>query len=120
VYVYSPLVDTGADLVAANRAGTLFMPVQVKFRASDPALGSLKSDMARFEASSTVIAFLIGTSDSSKAWYVPYSDWKSRAVDRERNDEKVYVRLAENEAWLSQFEGDAGVRHAFRTLLAEA
>src|SRR6266545_6343245 len=81
VYVYFPLVDTGADLVAANRAGTLFVPVQVKFRASSPGLGLLKSDMARFKTSSTVIAFVIGTGESSKAWYLPYSEWRSRAVD---------------------------------------
>jgi hypothetical protein len=74
IYVYSPLVDTGADLIAANYGATRFIPVQVKFRGKDPSLNLSKRDIARFQKANTVVAFLIGERETQRSWYVPISE----------------------------------------------
>ena len=120
VYVFWPLVDTGADLLATNRDASICVPVQVKYNAKASALGLNKSDQKRFDKPNTVLAFLLGRGETRHAWFVPYKEWASRHVDKHRRDERIYVRIRENLEWLEQFEGDAGIRRAFRELLPSA
>ena len=117
LYVFFPLVDAGVDLVVTNRASRHFIPVQVKYRASDPALGLTKQDIARFHDTETVVAFIIGTSPEQRTWFVPFRDWEAMSVDLNRADERVYVTISRNEAKLAQFAGDEGARMAFASLL---
>lgn len=117
IYVFWPLVDTGADLIAANRDASICIPVQVRFSSKGPALNLLRSDGERFQKPNTIIAFLRGTGETQRSWYVPFDAWLTKAVDRRRRDELVYVSIRANERWLAQFEGDVGVRQAFAKLL---
>ena len=117
IYTYHPLVDTGFDLVASNRSATIFIPIQVKYREKDPALNLLRRDLDRYQAPNTILAFLIGSRERLISWYIPFSEWHSRAVDKNRSDDKIYVRIGENREWLSQFEGDAGIQKTFAALL---
>jgi len=113
IYVYYPLVDTGADLVAANREATAFIPVQVRYRAASPALNLFRKEVVRFKGTNSVIAFLVG----GTSWYLQFSKWVTKAVDPDRRDQRVYVRIAENQRWLAQFEGDVGLRQTFSLLV---
>lgn len=117
IYVFWPLVDTGADLLATNRDASCCIPVQVKYKAKESALGLNESDKLRFEKPNTVLAFLIGGEATRHAWFLPYEEWASRLVNRHRRDKRVYVRISENAEWLKQFEGDDGIRLAFKRLL---
>lgn len=118
IYVFWPLVDTGADLLATNRDASFCIPVQVKYRAKESALGLSESDKRRFEKPNTVLAFLTGHGDTHHAWFLPYKEWASRLVDPHRRDNRVYVRISENAEWLKRFEGDDGIRLAFNKLLS--
>jgi hypothetical protein len=120
IYVYYPLVDTGADLVASNRTCTIFIPVQVRFSAHTSGLWLVRSDKERFSKANTVIAFLTGEGESKRNWYLPISDWCSKVVDPERRDEKVYVQISKNEEWLTRYRDDEGIRFVFKCLLSEA
>ena len=113
LYVFFPLVDAGVDLVITNRAARKFIPVQVKYRASDPALGLTKQDITRFQNTETVVAFVIG----NRSWFIPFQYWKDLSVDPNRADERVYVTISRNEDALAKFEGDAGAKLAFESLL---
>jgi hypothetical protein len=117
LYVFFPLVDAGIDLVVTNRSSRQFIPVQVKFRGSNPALGLTKQDIARFRDTDTIVAFIIGTGPAQRTWFVPFRVWESMAVDLNRADDLVYVTISRNESALSQFAGDDGVRIAFASLL---
>src|SRR5215813_1740154 len=86
IYVFWPLVDTGTDLIATNRDASICIPVQVKYAFSGPALNLYKADMRRFDKPNTVIAFLLGPADRQRCWFLPYREWFSRAVDRNRKD----------------------------------
>lgn len=43
-YVFWPFVDKGFDLVVTNGEGRKFVPIQVKYREKDPALGLDRND----------------------------------------------------------------------------
>lgn len=117
IYVFWPLVDTGADLLATNRDASRSIPVQVKYRATGwGALDLTLSDKQRFEKPNTIIAFLIG----EDAWFLPFDKWSEKHVDTKRRDNRIYVRIRENARWLTQFKGDAGIRRAFQKLLPRA
>jgi hypothetical protein len=117
IYVFWPLVDTAADLLATNRDASCCIPVQVKYNAKRGALGLTKADKLRFEKPNTVLAFLMGQGETHRAWFIPFNEWASKHVDKQRRDERIYVRISENADWLKQFESDAGIRRAFRRLL---
>ena len=57
IYVYLPLIDNGYDLLASNRKGTKFIPVQVKWKKTRSGLTLTKKDIARFTKTSVVLAF---------------------------------------------------------------
>ena len=118
IYVFLPLVDSGADLLAANRDASNVVPVQVKYRSEAANLNlHKKKDLPRFEKSNTVVAFVIGIT-KQRFWFISFRDWHSKAVDNHRRDDLVFVPIRENEKWLSKFEGDAGLRFVFKKLFA--
>jgi hypothetical protein len=121
LYVFFPLVDAGFDLVVTNRAGAHFVPVQVKFRAKDPALGLLKKDRENFEHTDVVIAWVIGLPPNTRVWFIPYQEWKRMATTpKGRRDGLAYITIRENEARLAKFEGETGIRRAHRKRLWQA
>ena len=118
LYVFFPLLDAGFDLVVTNRRGASFIPVQVKFREREPALGLLPKDRSNFEGTNVVLAWLIGSGEKGRKWYVPFDDWCSKAVAPPgRKDGLAYITISENEDWLFQFEGNAGIQRTFGRLL---
>jgi len=117
IYVYYPLVDTGADLVAGNRSGSMFIPVQVKFRSKDPALFLRARDIERARSPRMVMAFVIGQESIKRMWFVPYSAWLAKAHDPKSRDGGRYINVRKNEDWLTKYEGDNGLKHAFARLL---
>jgi hypothetical protein len=116
IYVFFPLVDSGADLLAANRDASVVVPIQVKYRSKDPGLCLNSKDLPGFDRANTVLAFIIGAREQ-RCWFIPYRDWKSKSVDNKRRDKRVFVPIQKNSDWLKKYEGDAGVRLAFRQLL---
>lgn len=117
LYVFFPLVDAGFDLIATNRKGTAFVPVQVKFRAKDPALNLLPKDVANFTGTNVVVAWIIGSDEKTRKWFVPFGEWRERAkTPPDRKDGLAYVTISEHAEWLSQFEGQAGIARAFSDL----
>lgn len=114
LYVFYPFVDTGFDLVVTNRAGRIFIPVQVKYRTRDPALNLLPLSMASLEGTNAVVAWLIGKKESS--WFVPFNVWKEKAVGTNRVDGMRYITISRNRAWLGQYEGITGITTAFESL----
>lgn len=117
IYVFWPLVDTGADLLATNRDASRCTPVQVKYAARLSSLGLTKADKGRFAKPNTVLAFVVDQSDKQRTWFLPFQEWSKKCVDTNRRDERIYVPIAENAEWLTKFEGDAGIRRAFGPLL---
>jgi len=119
LYVFFPLVDTGFDLIATNRKGTVFVPIQVKFRAKDPGLALHQKDIANFASSNVVVAWVIGTGVAARQWFIPFREWHSKAKGSPpRRDGLAYVTISKHADWLKQFEGSAGVRRAFKEALA--
>jgi hypothetical protein len=118
IYVFWPLVDKGTDLLATNPDSSICIPVQVRYSSRGPALNLREQDMVRFERPNTVLAFLIGTGNQQRSWYLPFSEWRFKAVDMSRADGLVYVQIKKNADWLAQYEGDVGVRRAFARLLS--
>ena len=114
LYVFFPLVDTGFDLVVTSDKGTMFIPVQVKFRARDPGLGLKPQDIARFEDTGVVVAWVISSIENS--WYIPFVDWHKRAKAPDRADGLKYISIRESESWLSAYKGSAGIFRAFAPL----
>jgi hypothetical protein len=120
LYVFFPLVDTGADLVVADRLGRHFVPVQVKYRRKDPALGLYKKDVERFAGTNTVLAFINGVDNSQRRWFIPYSRWRKKATDRLNTPHRMaYVTISKSEDWLRQYEGDGAIKRVFSKLLAD-
>ncbi|HEX4985156.1 MAG TPA: hypothetical protein VFV71_03700 [Burkholderiales bacterium] len=116
VYVFFPLVDAGFDLIAANRTGTEFVPVQVKFRERDPALNLLPKDVVNFTGTNVVVAWVIGSGPRVRQWFIPFREWQTKAKAPNRKDGLAYITIGEHAEWLAQFEGETGVRRAFAKL----
>lgn len=117
IYVFWPLVDTGADLLATNRDASRCIPVQVKYAAKESSLGLTKADKGRFAKPNTVLVFVVGQADKQRSWFLPFQEWSKKCVDMNRRDERIYVRINENSNWLAKFEGDAGIQRVFSELL---
>ncbi|HET6884176.1 MAG TPA: hypothetical protein VFI31_28735 [Pirellulales bacterium] len=120
IYVFWPLVDTGADLLATNRDASRCMPVQVRYAAKRSALGITRAEAKRFAKPNTVLAFVVGKGNKQHTWFLPFDEWKKKYVDTNRRDGRIYVRITENVQWLGQFEGDAGILRTFSQLLPPA
>jgi hypothetical protein len=73
LYVYFPLVDNGFDLVVSNKSGSLFVPVQVKFKQKRSGFSLKKDDVKKFlDAKKTVVVFGSDSeSSSSNFWFFP-------------------------------------------------
>lgn len=114
--VYVPLVDIGADLVVSNTSMKKLIPIQVKFQARSPGLVLDRSYVSRFETTDLVVAFLIGEGSTNGTWFIPIAAFRDRMKDPGRRDDKVYITVNEERAWLQQFEGDRGAA-ALRKML---
>jgi len=107
--VFFPLVDLGADLVVAAPSMRRFLPVQVKYRKHDPALGLDKPHIGRMENTNLVLAFIIGADSETHTWYIPLHDFHQKVQDLRRRDKKVYITIGQNTEWLNQYEGKRGI-----------
>ena len=108
-YVFWPFVDKGFDLVVTNGEGRKFVPIQVKYREKDPALGLDRNDAEKFDGKDVFLAFLIGERPNQRVWFLPFGKWKEMSVDRNRGDNKLYVTISKNEERLKAFEWDNGL-----------
>ena len=112
IYVYMPLVDKGADLIATNNSSTLFIPVQVRYRSDTRRLILHRDDASWLVMANAIAAFLVDQAH----WYLPIGEWRARAVDNQRADDKLVVNIADHREWLALHEGDAGIRRVFARL----
>ena len=115
-YVFWPFVDTGFDLVVTNDKGRKFIPIQVKYREKDPALGLDEKDAAKYRGKGVFLAFLIGKRPNHQVWFLPFDKWQKMSVDKKRKDKKLYVTISKNEKRLEPFKGNKGLsllRNAF-------
>jgi hypothetical protein len=120
IYVFLPLVDTGADLLATNRDASRCIPIQVKYAAKSSSLGLTKADTRRFKKPNTILAFLVGKVgkvDKQRAWFLPFREWEKRSKDTNNRVERIYMPINENADWLTKFQDDAGIRRVFSELL---
>jgi len=107
--VYFPFVDIGADLVVSGEDMSRFIPIQVKYRKSNPAIGLEKEYLERLSGKKMVLAFIIGTGGNSGTWYIPLTEFKKKAKAPARKDNRVYISINENRKWLEKFEGENGL-----------
>jgi hypothetical protein len=114
-YVFWPFVDEGYDLIVTNEAGITFIPIQVKYRATDPALELSMKDALKFDGKNVVLAYIIGKKPNFIFWLIPFSEWRKVAIDKNRKDGKLYITISKNQDFLSKFEGDNGL-NALRNL----
>ena len=107
--VYFPFVDIGADLVVSCKNMSHFIPIQVKYRRSNPAIDLNKDYLERLTGKKMVLVFIIGTGSNSGTWYIPLIEFEKKAKDPDRKDKKVYIAIKENRKWLEKFEGEKGL-----------
>ncbi len=111
---YLSVVNKGVNLVAANRAHTLFVPVKVSACASE--LDVKREEATPLAASGGVLAFLVDDGDEQVGYYIPVPEYLARAGDR--GESGLRLEVDAHADWLEQYEGHAGVRKAFAKLLA--
>ncbi len=109
LYVFYPLVDKGYDLVVGNRNCTKLVPIQVEFRAKDPALGLNDRHVAQFEGKDVLLAYVIGSGLRKRIWLIPFSVWTALKSTGERADGLHYVTISRNAEALERYEGVNGV-----------
>lgn len=119
LHVFTPLVDTGFDLVVGRPDGKRYLPVQVKFKNERTGYSLKKADAEKFRGCDAVLAFGAGLADEDAFHFFTARDWWSKAEDRGRRDDKVVVYAAGNEEWLEQFRGARGIAKAFQGLFSE-
>ena len=119
IYVYYPLVDVGFDLVASNAAGTLFIPVQVKFKETRTGFALKRGDAEQFVVSEAVLAF--GTASQTEGlsdfWFIPAVMWRENVKDTGRADDKLVAYFSDGTEWAARYKGRDGLRAAFAQLL---
>lgn len=120
IYVFWPLVDVGFDLVASNASGTLFMPVQVRFRETRTGFTLNRSEIEKFATAKAILAFgsKSGESDASDFWFMTAGEWKTHANDKNRGDGRVSVYFSDGTEWFAGHKGKDGLKRAFKDLLA--
>lgn len=107
--VFFPFVDTGADLVVSDFSMERFLPIQVRYRSSDPALNLTKKDLQRLKNTKVILAFIIGESTNAGTWYIPIREFEGKAKDPKRRDNKIYITVSKNRQWLAKYEGIKGI-----------
>jgi|GEM_PF-3913129 len=111
---YLSTVNKGANLVAANRANTAFVPVK-----AEECFDGL--DVRRDEARALVdghgvIAFLFEANGTRTAFYIPVSEYMEMAEDR--GESGLRLDVTAHAKWLEKFAGHPGAKRAFARLLA--
>lgn len=69
--VFWPLVDIGADLIASSKSMRRLLPIQVKYRKTNSAIGVGKKYIGRVAETKMVLAFIIGDGSNQGIWYIP-------------------------------------------------
>lgn len=122
VYVYQPLVDNGFDLLASNRTGTQFIPVQVRFKSKRTGFTIEQDELEKFQQAGAVLAFCSLSpipgdgvkTDETIFWFVGIEEFIKAA--RQRGDGKHVVTWSEypgHKDWL----GKDGIAKAFKAVL---
>lgn len=111
---YLSVVNKGANLVAANRANTAFVPVK-----AEECFDGL--DVRRDEARALVdghgvIAFLFEADGERTAYYIPVSEYMEMAEDR--GESGLRLDVTAHAKWLEKFAGHPGAKRTFARLLA--
>lgn len=109
------VTNKGFNLVAANRAGTAFIPVKITSRTDWPTLDLKRDDAAALDAAGGVLAFLTGEDDDRTSWYLTVAEFRSKADVA--SDGGMTIRIDDHLEWLEAFEGHPGIRRAFARLL---
>jgi len=108
--VFSPFVDTGADLVVSDQSMRRFLPIQVKYRARNPGIGLEQGYVERLMGINLILVFIIGKGNNSGTWYIPLSDFSKKAKKPpNRKDNRMYITVNDNLRWLEKYKGDNGV-----------
>ena len=116
---YLPSSGSGFGILAAGATGWPVTPVEVRHSsAADPDFDLLRPAIRQLVEAGGVAVFVFVTG----TWFIPIQDFLSRAADNtHRKDEKVFIPRPndwETKDWLDQFEGETGLRRAFRSRLA--
>lgn len=121
LHVYFPLVDSGFDLVVGSRDGTLFVPVQVKYKEKRTGFTLKRDDAEKFAKAEAILVFCSGERvDEEEFYFFPAREWLARAQDRARKDDMlvVYAKTHRESAdWASQYCGQRGIDATFKSLL---
>jgi hypothetical protein len=110
---YLSVVNKGVGVVAANRAHTAFVPVQVA--ACVGGLDIKREDARPLVEGQGVLAFLLEEDGERVSYYVPVSEYLEMAEDR--GEGGLRVDIDEHAKWLEKYAGHPGVRRAFARLL---
>lgn len=107
IYVFWPLVDVGFDLVASNASGTIFMPVQVRFRETRTGFTLKSSEIERFATAKAILAFGSKSpdGDASDFWFITTDEWKAHSSDKNRGDGRVSVYFSDGTEWFAGHKG---------------
>lgn len=122
VHVFMPLVDNGIDLIAASKDGKVFVPVQVKFKASRSGF-ALDGSKAHGYPPTTVLAFgadALSATEPEEFYFFNVVDWlaeaEKHATDREDRKLVVYNSRTDRD-WLDERKGEDGLKLAFAAIL---
>jgi hypothetical protein len=110
---YLSVVNKGINLVACDRSHTAFIPV--KIAACVVALDIKKDDAKSLNEAKGVVAFLIGGAEACTSYYLPISEYLSKAKDR--GESGLRLDLKEHAKWLEKYEGHAGAKRTFERLM---
>lgn len=119
LHIYFPLVDNGFDFVVSDPTGTVFIPVQVKYKQSRTGFTLKRTDDSRYLHSKAVVVFCSGKASVDETWYFPFDEWlkQAKAEDRGRPDGKLSVYLSSSARWAEDYRGDKGLRRSFKDVL---
>ena len=111
VRAYLSVVNKGVNLVASNRAHTVFIPVRIE--ACKSGLDVRRDEAKPLVGAHGVLAFLL---DERTSYYVPVSEYLEMAEDR--GESGMRLDVAAHAKWLKKYEGHAGVKRVFAKLLS--
>lgn len=110
---YLSVVNKGVNLVATNRAHTMFVPVKIS--ACESGLDVKRDEVKPLIEANGVVAFLLENGEERTSYYFPAAEYLARAEDR--GESGLRVDLDRDADWLNLHEGHAGVRRTFAKLL---
>lgn len=109
---YLSVVNKGVNVVAANRAHTVFAPVRIE--ACDDDLDVKRDEAKALIDGHGVLAFLL-EDEERVSYYLPVSEYMEMAEDH--GEGGLRLKVDEHEKWLEKYKGHAGIRRAFARLI---